>query len=80
MQRTAQTIKAAAKNPVRQGRVVINEENTQCGFIKGFDGNGYGFSTAEWQNKNENPKVEMIVSFEVRDHEKVKEAVRIKIG
>ena len=69
----------AIKSPVCQGKVVLYEEKTQCGFIKGFDGNGYGFSMAEWQSKTEKPRVEMIVTFEVKDHEKVKEAVRIKI-
>ena len=75
---TAQPTKTA-KSPLCQGKVVLYEENTQCGFIKGFDGNGYGFSMAEWKNENEKPRVEMIVNFEVREHEKVKEAIRIKI-
>ena len=74
-----QTPATVAKAPLCQGKVVVYEEKTQCGFIKGFDGNGYGFSMAEWKNEHEKPRVEMIVNFEVREHEKVKEAVRIKI-
>ena len=77
--RAAQQAKKAAKNLRCQGKVFFYDEKSQCGHIKGFDGKGYNFSMAEWHSKNEKPHINMVVNFEISEHERVKEAVSIKI-
>jgi len=74
----AQT-KKAEKIPLCQGKVFFYDEKTRCGSIKGFDRNEYAFSFTEWKNKNEKPRTGMVVNFEVKDHEKGKEAISIRI-
>ena len=54
----------------------LYDEKTQSGSINGFDRTEYAFSYADWKNKNEKPKVGMIVNFEIGAN---KEAVSIKI-
>jgi hypothetical protein len=76
-QQRQQTIKAAAvTNTSGQGKVFLYDEKAQSGSIKGFDRNDYTFAYAEWKNKNEKPKIGMIVNFDIGAN---KEAVSIKI-
>ena len=74
-----QQTKKAAKNLRCQGKVFFYDEKSRCGLIQGFDGNGYNFSIAQWYSKNEKPHINMVVNFEISEHERGKEAVSIKI-
>jgi hypothetical protein len=77
--RTAQQARKAEKNFWCQGKVSLYDEKTRCGRINGFDRHEYGFSMDEWTNKNEKPRVDMIVNFEIKENEQAREAVSIKI-
>ena len=73
-----QAIKAA-KNNFCQGKVSLYDEQTHCGHIKGFDNNEYSFLMTEWINKYEKPRIGMVVNFEIKENERAREAVSIKI-
>jgi hypothetical protein len=70
-----QAMAKEVKNTSGQGKVFSYDEKAECGAINGFDRIEYTFLYAEWRNKNEKPKVGMIVNFEIKDHE----AISIKI-
>ena len=64
-----------------QGKVIFYDRKSQKVTIEklGGDSHLYRFVLAEWKNKDEKPKVGMIVDFEINENKTVREAVRIKI-
>jgi len=70
-----------AKNLSSQGKIIDYDEASQVGVIVGFDRSEYSFTISEWQNesKYKKPKANMIVNFEIKENEKTREAVRVRL-